>query len=219
MRRPWPKNPNYIEEGDYTLGAQPIYAPDAVTKRPTSLSSACSSSSSSSAGAATGGAGTDAAGVPASATSVRHLKRFPSSSSIDKSGVDMKEVTTVTETFSPKGTALVQTVTHTPGHLRAFPTAGPSKTLLYDPATVKVAVATCGGLCPGLNTVIREIVMCLTYVYHVPRGNVFGVTDGYRGFYGGDECWRVLQPENVSRIHTMGGTILGSSRGGMDVEK
>jgi len=39
----------------------------------------------------------------------------------------------------------------------------------------------------------------------------------YRGFYEGE--WMVLQPENVSRIHSLGGTILGSSRGGMEVEK
>jgi len=100
------------------------------------------------------------------------------------------------------------------GGVVAYATAGPCRVLVHDPATVRVAIATCGGLCPGLNTVIREIVMCLTYAYGVPRGNVFGVPNGYRGFYSCD--WLPLTPEDVSRAHSAGGTLLGSSRGGMD---
>jgi 6-phosphofructokinase 1 len=61
--------------------------------------------------------------------------------------------------------------------------------------------------------------MCLTYVYGVPRGQIFGVPNGYRGFYTNTDAWTPLVPDEVSRIHTMGGTVLGSSRGGMDPTK
>lgn len=61
--------------------------------------------------------------------------------------------------------------------------------------------------------------MAATFVYGVPRGNVFGVPDGYRGFYGDPAAWVPLKPESVSRVHSLGGTILGSSRGGMDPDR
>lgn len=59
--------------------------------------------------------------------------------------------------------------------------------------------------------------MCLHYVYGVKKGNVFGVPSGYQGFYSGE--WQVLEPDGVSAIHESGGTILGSSRGGFDLDK
>ena len=74
---------------------------------------------------------------------------------------------------------------------------------------------TCGGLCPGLNVVIREIVMSLFYNYKVKT--VYGIQFGYRGFYQYD--WLELTPEKVKTIHHLGGTILGSSRGGFDLDK
>lgn len=63
---------------------------------------------------------------------------------------------------------------------------------------MRAAIVTCGGLCPGLNTVIREIVMCLHYTYGVKPGNVLGVHNGYRGFY--EQPMSVLTPEDVSNI-------------------
>ncbi len=94
----------------------------------------------------------------------------------------------------------------------AFELAGPRKDIYFDPSKTKCAIVTCGGLCPGINDVIRAIVMTLFYGYGVK--NVFGIRFGLRGFipsYGLDVL--ELTPETVARIHEYGGTILGSSRG------
>lgn len=90
--------------------------------------------------------------------------------------------------------------------LKEFVRAGPREKIVVDPTTgkicvgrqahaqpltaslappaaplaVKAAIVTCGGLCPGLNTVIRELVMCLHYNYGVDT--IYGVEGGYRGF-------------------------------------
>ena len=90
--------------------------------------------------------------------------------------------------------------------------AGPREKIYFDPAKVRAAIITCGGLCPGLNNVIRAIVMCLWYRYNVKL--ISGIRYGYRGFL---SQFRLpvmeLTPEIVSKIHHRGGTILGSSRG------
>jgi len=103
-----------------------------------------------------------------------------------------------------------------PQEVRAFVRSGPHERLFFDPKLVKAAVVTCGGLCPGLNTVIREIVMCLTKVYGCSE--VYGVVNGYCGFYNGIP-WKRLTPTSVEEIHEHGGTVLGSSRGGFDLDK
>ncbi|UCG55788.1 MAG: ATP-dependent 6-phosphofructokinase [Phycisphaerales bacterium] len=90
--------------------------------------------------------------------------------------------------------------------------AGPRETIYFDPAKVRAAVVTCGGLCPGLNDVIRAIVMCLWYRYGVRR--ICGIRNGYRGFLAQFGLPVVdLTPDVVEDIHRKGGTILGSSRG------
>jgi len=90
--------------------------------------------------------------------------------------------------------------------------AGPRERVYFDPAQVHAAVVTCGGLCPGLNTVIRAIVMCLWYRYGVRR--ITGFRFGYRGLLPEAPFGAIaLTPEDVEEIHAMGGTILGSSRG------
>lgn len=92
-----------------------------------------------------------------------------------------------------------------------FEVAGPREKLYFQPESVKAAIVTCGGLCPGLNAVIRSIVHQLYYRYEVK--SIIGIRNGYNGF--SDE-WRTpkyLTPEMVHSIHTQGGTILGSSRG------
>lgn len=102
----------------------------------------------------------------------------------------------------------------TPGSQRRelLEKAGPRERIYFDPATVHAAIVTCGGLCPGLNNVIRAIVMCLWYRYGVRR--ISGVRYGYRGFLSRFRLPAMeLKPEVVSRIHHRGGTILGSSRG------
>lgn len=72
----------------------------------------------------------------------------------------------------------------------------------------------CGGICPGINTVIRELTMCLL---RYGASSIFGVRNGYRGFY--SHNWVELTEETVKNIHKEGGTILGSSRGGFDSMK
>jgi 6-phosphofructokinase 1 len=95
---------------------------------------------------------------------------------------------------------------------RLLEIAGPRENIYFDPTKVHAAVVTCGGLCPGLNDVIRAIVMCLWYRYGVRR--ISGIKFGYRGFLSEFALPAMeLAPELVSDIHSSGGTILGSSRG------
>jgi 6-phosphofructokinase 1 len=97
----------------------------------------------------------------------------------------------------------------------AMETAGPRRTLFFDPAKVACGIVTCGGLCPGLNDVIRSIVLSLYHHYGVQK--VYGFRFGYEGLVrrcGHDPL--ELTPTAVNRIHEMGGSILGSSRGPQD---
>jgi len=90
--------------------------------------------------------------------------------------------------------------------------SGPREKLYFNPARTIAAVVTCGGLCPGLNDVIRGIVMTLNYSYGVRT--IYGVPYGYEGFidkYG--HPIMNLTPDSVCDIHAAGGSILGSSRG------
>lgn len=92
-----------------------------------------------------------------------------------------------------------------------FEKAGPREKLYFDPSKTKCAIVTCGGLCPGINDVIRSIVMKAYYQYGI--STIVGIRNGLRGFipkYGYDVM--ELTPEVVSNIHQFGGTILGASR-------
>ncbi len=93
--------------------------------------------------------------------------------------------------------------------------AGPREMLFFDPSQVTCGIVTCGGLCPGLNDVIRSIVLSLYHHYGVRR--VYGFRFGYEGLVSryGHEPLR-LSPDAVNRIHEIGGTVLGSSRGHQD---
>lgn len=93
--------------------------------------------------------------------------------------------------------------------------AGPRYHVALDSESVTACIVTCGGLCPGLNVVIREIVMALRFNYGVQT--TYGIKWGYQGFY--EEEWIKLVPDDVKEIHTEGGTILGTSRGGFDGQK
>jgi 6-phosphofructokinase 1 len=96
-----------------------------------------------------------------------------------------------------------------------FELAGPREHICFDPSKLQCGIVTCGGLCPGINDVIRAIVMSLFYHYGVKT--VFGFRYGYEGLasrYG--HAPLELNPGNVNEIHQMGGTILGSSRGAQD---
>jgi 6-phosphofructokinase 1 len=99
--------------------------------------------------------------------------------------------------------------------LPGFEPAGPRREIFFDPPKMRVGIVTCGGLCPGVNNVIRGLVMELTFHYGVQR--IYGFKNGYQGFiprYGHDVV--DLTPEMVSDVNEDGGTILGTSRGGQD---
>jgi 6-phosphofructokinase 1 len=91
--------------------------------------------------------------------------------------------------------------------------AGPRELIYFSPAHVNAGIVSCGGLCPGINDVIRAIVRCLWYRYGVRR--ICGIRYGYKGFLP-EFQYPVMQlmPENVDTIHKLGGTVLGSARGG-----
>jgi len=87
--------------------------------------------------------------------------------------------------------------------------AGPRLHTALDPKSTVIAIITSGGLCPGLNVVIRELVMSSWYNYGVR--NIYGIKWGYEGILN-DEDWLELTPEKVRDIHREGGTILGTCR-------
>lgn len=93
--------------------------------------------------------------------------------------------------------------------------AGPREYIYFNPAHVTAGICTCGGLCPGLNDVIRAVVRCLWNRYGVRR--IKGIQFGYKGFFADQGFPTVdLNPDNVDTIHKLGGTFLGTSRGGGD---
>jgi len=97
-----------------------------------------------------------------------------------------------------------------------FEMAGPREKIYFDPSKLKCGIVTCGGLCPGLNDVIRAIVLSLHFHYGVQT--VFGFRYGYEGLtYRNGHTPLELSPVVVNDIHQKGGTILGSSRGPQDV--
>jgi 6-phosphofructokinase 1 len=99
-----------------------------------------------------------------------------------------------------------------------FEMAGPREKIFFDPAKTSAAIVTCGGLCPGLNDIIRAVVMELYHRYGVTR--IFGLRYGYEGLVPRrGHVPLALRPESVSTIHTFGGTILGSSRGPQNADE
>ncbi|XP_044471168.1 ATP-dependent 6-phosphofructokinase 6-like [Mangifera indica] len=96
-----------------------------------------------------------------------------------------------------------------------FRRAGPRRQVYFEADEVYACIVTCGGLCPGLNTVIREIVCDLHDAYGVNK--ILGIDGGYRGFYSKNTI--DLTPKVVNDIHKRGGTFLGTSRGGHDTTK
>ncbi|MBK7766004.1 MAG: ATP-dependent 6-phosphofructokinase [Sulfuritalea sp.] len=97
-----------------------------------------------------------------------------------------------------------------------FELAGPRDRLFFDPPQTRAGIVTCGGLCPGLNNVIRSLFLELHHGYGVTE--VLGFRGGYQGLdpASGREPL-MLTPELVNRIHHIGGTVLGTSRGPVDV--
>src|SRR5215472_12189467 len=96
-----------------------------------------------------------------------------------------------------------------------FELAGPRKKLFFNPRQTRAGIVTCGGLCSGLNDVIRSLFFELHHAYGVKE--VLGFRWGYQGLdpkHGAEPL--VLTPELVDGIHLQGGTILGTSRGPVD---
>lgn len=100
----------------------------------------------------------------------------------------------------------------------AFEEAGPRRKVYFDASKLRCAVVTCGGLCPGLNDIIRAIVLQLHYRYGVKT--IYGVRYGLEGFipeYNHD--FLDLTAARVAPIMNMGGSILGSSRGAQNIDR
>jgi 6-phosphofructokinase 1 len=97
-----------------------------------------------------------------------------------------------------------------------FELAGPREKLFFEGKQTRAGVVTCGGLCPGLNNVIRSLYLELHYGYGVSE--VFGFRNGYSGLDPACEIEPVrMSPQFVDGIHQKGGTVLGSSRGPVDI--
>ncbi len=99
-----------------------------------------------------------------------------------------------------------------------FELAGPREHIYFDPSKLRCGIVTCGGLCPGINDIVRSIVLELNFSYGV--SNINGFRYGLQGFipkYGHDVI--ELTPAYVAHLLEMGGTVLGSSRGPQDVEE
>jgi 6-phosphofructokinase 1 len=110
---------------------------------------------------------------------------------------------------------IVRTVDARPADGLLFELAGARENLFFNPSETRAGIVTCGGLCPGLNDVIRSLFFEMSHAYGVKE--VLGFRWGYQGLdpeHGAEPF--VLTPEMVDRIHLQGGTILGTSRGPVD---
>lgn len=100
----------------------------------------------------------------------------------------------------------------------SFESAGARRKIYFDPSKLRCALVTCGGLCPGLNAIIRSIVLELHYGYGVDK--IFGIQYGLRGFIPKYQYDVIeLSPDRVANIIRKGGSFLGSSRGAQNIEE
>jgi 6-phosphofructokinase 1 len=101
------------------------------------------------------------------------------------------------------------------GAVPTFELAGPRNRIFFQPSGLRCGIVTCGGLCPGINNVVRGVVLELTHAYGVRE--ILGFRYGFEGLVArnGHDPLR-LGPAEVSEIHHKGGTVLGTSRGNQD---
>ena len=113
---------------------------------------------------------------------------------------------------------IVRTPGVTPSEELLFEMAGPRKKLFFDPKHTRAGIVTCGGLCPGMNTVIRSAFLELHHTYGVKQ--VLGFRDGYQGLDPSHGLKPLLLTADfVDDIHKEGGTVLGTSRGPVDISR
>ena len=100
--------------------------------------------------------------------------------------------------------------------IASMETAGPRAEIFHPPYLSRAAIVTCGGLCPGLNSVIKGIVETLHSEYGVRE--IYGIPFGYAGLADPESLKpKLLDPDGVDTIHMEGGSILGTSRGSQDM--
>ena len=95
--------------------------------------------------------------------------------------------------------------------------AGPRALIYHDPATTHAAIVNCGGLCPGINDVIRSVVTTLETGYGVSE--ISGIRFGFGGFWKEGVSNLKLTRSNTSGVQKNGGSVIGTGRGGGDVPK
>ncbi len=117
--------------------------------------------------------------------------------------------------FTTEVSDLEQIFTTAGASFPAFQKAGPRRRIFHNPLWSRAAIVTCGGLCPGINDVIKALVRVLYFDYGVE--NVYGIRYGYRGLSRQHQLAMRLEPAMVDTLHERGGTLLGSSRGKQDV--
>lgn len=101
------------------------------------------------------------------------------------------------------------------GVILSFEQAGPREMIFFEPGRTTVGIVTCGGLCPGLNDIIRGLVNQCAQHYGITK--VYGFRYGYEGLVQRlGHVPLILRPESVAEAHNFGGTMLGSSRGPQD---
>ena len=119
--------------------------------------------------------------------------------------------------FDDTASALIERGLRTE-ELLGFEPAGARRQIFFDPSKTRAGIVTCGGLCPGLNDVIRALVLELNFHYGVRK--IHGFRNGYQGFIAKYKRGTIeLTPELVSGINERGGTILGTSRGEQDASE
>jgi len=100
----------------------------------------------------------------------------------------------------------------------AFELAGPREIIFFNPEDTSCAIVTCGGLCPGINDVIRSITLTLVNDYKISR--ILGFRYGYEGLSRNLKKEPVfLTPEKLETAHQHGGSLIGTSRGPQDVDE
>lgn len=148
------------------------------------------------------------------------LKRYPNTFQRTKLGRDSQVGIKYNKVIQDDEVVLLEIVrnSHAAVSANSFTRAGPRAYTVFTPTKVNAAIVTCGGLCPGLNDVIRDIFHTLYYNYGVD--NIYGIQSGYRGFWDSKyQPWKKLTPDIAAKLGAVGGTYLGSSRGGFHLKK